>query len=156
MPSLAETFSKKILWIKQELKNLKTAHVKTATTIATTASERTLTFALKLHDYGGGYYEVFSAKRAVITLSTSDDTNMISAVYLKNVTPNNVDGRNIFVRRRAGGSHNAVYEIWIYSMNANDYNTLIGGGSVSLNYTIQMVGSSKFTSSVTWEDLNIS
>lgn len=152
MSNTVDKLSEKIIHIGEELKNLKTAHVKTATTLATTAKETRLSFSLVLHSWGGLYSEIFSSKRAHVTLTTTDGTDMMSELYLKGVTPANINRRNIFVRRCAGSAHNALYEVWVYSQNPDDYDVLSGGGTINLEYTVQGVGTSNFNISVRYED----
>lgn len=151
--------SSNILWdklktIEREIYALKTAHFKTATTITTTDVDSTVTLPLKLFGTPGLYYEVISSKRAIVTLESTDGSNMLSALYLKAVTPSNVNNRRIFVKREAGDVGKAKFAIYIYSQNSDDYDTLAGGGAVDLTYAIQGVCSSKFTINVTYEDFD--
>lgn len=151
---LNEALIKKLNWISNEIKNLKTAHFKTATSIATKEMETNIAMSLKLTGTPSDYYrEIVSTKRAIITLTTTDNSNMISAVYLKGVNPTNLNDRYLFVKRVAGASGKSIYSLWIYSLNQNDRATLEGGGSINLNYTLQAVGSSDYTISVSYKDL---
>ncbi len=148
-----------ILWerinhIGKEIKNLKTARFKTASTIDTITADSSVTLPLKLFGNPSAYYEIISSKRAVITLKTADNTNMISALYLNGITPSTTNNRYIFINRIASGAGEAKFELYVYSQNTSDYNTLAGGGSVNVSYNIQGVGSSRFTISVKYEDYN--
>lgn len=147
---LIKEFNQRINNLKNEITNLKTAHFKTATTLSTMSKQGSISLDLKL--YGTSYYEVISEKRAVITMTTSDDTNMIGAVYLLGVTPSNVDDRRIFCERLSSGSGQLKFAIYVYSQNETDFETLYDGGSVTLNYNIECVGTSRFTVDIKYED----
>lgn len=151
---IADTLWERLKYIGQEIKNLKTAHFKTASTISTMTVNNTVSFNLKLYGNPMLYYEIFSAKRAVVTLTTTDSTNMISALYLRNLTPSTTNNRYIFTHRLASQPGEAKFVIYVYSQNQDDYTTLAGGGSVSVSYDIQGVGSSQFTMSISYEDYN--
>ena len=152
--NIADEFWMRINNIGKEIKNLKTAHFKTASTIDTMSANGSLTFDLKLYGNPLAYWEIFSKKRAVITLTTTDNTNMISALYLRGVTPSNTNNRYIFTHREASGQGEAKFSVYVYSQNEDDFNTLSGGGTVTLNYGIQGVGSSQFTMSIAYEEIN--
>lgn len=144
-----ELLDKKIKYLKQELRNLKTAHFKTATTISTMEASTSANFSLMLDSLTG---QIFSTQRAIITLTT-DGPDMIGACYLDGATPSNLDSRFVFVNRLSSPSGTAKFEIIVFSQNVNDYNTLSGGGSVNLSYNLKLVGSSKFTTSVSYRSI---
>ena len=108
--------------IEKEIKNLKTARFKTATTISTMTQNSSITLPLKLFGDPSTYYEVISSKRAVITLTTADETDMISALYLDGVTPSNLNDRYVFVHKLNSTAGKARFAIYVYSQNQNDYN----------------------------------
>lgn len=137
----------KINEIQRELRNLKTAHFKTATTIETTTAEQTLNFTLEIAGL-----DVVSTKTAVLTMTSLDGSNMLSALYLKGATPDNLNDRFVFVNRRASGTGQAKFDVVVYSGNMDDWTTLEGGGTVNLSYTVQMVGSSRFSVSLSYKD----
>ena len=145
-------YDKKIKYFEQEIRNLKDAHIKTSTTIKTKTLETSVEFSLYLPTYPLTT-EILSTQRAIITLTASDSTNMISACYLKNVTPNNLNDRYIFVNRLSSDNGEAKYGISVFSQNVDDLNTLIGGGSVNLTYNIQVVGSSDYSLSVEYKNI---
>lgn len=151
---ISDVFIKKMEYFKKEIRNLKTAHLKTATTLATTSKSGAVSLPLQLFGDPGVYWLVASSKKAVVTLTTTDNTNMISALYLTGVTPSNVDDRRIFVYRVASNPGECKFEIAVYSENQNDYNTLSGGGSVNVGYNIQAVGTSNFNINITYKDFN--
>lgn len=144
-------YDKKLKDLEREITNLKTAHFKTATTINTMTLTQTLNFSLTLDPMT---HEIYSTQRAVITLTTSDNTDMISSCYLSNITPSNIDDRFIQIQRLKPDAGAVRFGVAVFSQNINDYNTLSGGGSVDLSYTVQLVGSSKFTISVTYKSIN--
>lgn len=152
--NLTQELVKKIEYFRKEIRNLKTAHFKTATTLATASQSGSVSLPLQLFGDPGIYWLVASSKKAVVTLTTTDNTNMISALYLTGVTPSNVDDRRIYVYRVASNPGECKFEIAVYSENQNDYDTLAGGGSINVSYNIQAVGTSNFNVSVTYKDFN--
>jgi len=139
----------KLKALEKEVRALKTTHIKTATTISTMESSASITFNLFMPDE----YTIVSDKRAIITLTTADGTDMISACYLDGVTPANLNSRYPFIYRINSPAGQAKYEVVLLSQNANDYQTISGGGSVQLNYNLKLIGSSKFTVSVSYTDI---
>lgn len=144
----------KINYFQREICNLKTAHVKTATTIATLDKNTSITLPLKLYGSAGAYWEIISSKKAVVTLTSMDETDMISALYIDGITPSNFNNRYVFVRRRGSQSGQVAYEIYAYSYNTDDLDTLSGGGSINLNYNLTAVGSSNYSLTVSYEDFD--
>lgn len=144
-----EIFAMKIKALEKEVRALKTTHIKTATTISTMEASASITFNLFMPDA----YTIVSDKRAIITLTTADGTDMISACYLDGVTPANLNSRYPFIYRINSPAGQAKYEVVLLSQNANDYQTISGGGSVQLNYNLKLIGSSKFTVSVSYTDI---
>lgn len=146
----AQEFDEQIKYLKDEIKQLKTAHIKTATTINTMDLNKNVAFSLTLDELSG---QMFSTQRAIITMTSSNSTNMISACYLDGATPSNLDSRFIFINRIASDSGKVKYEVVVFSENENDYIALSGGGSVNLNYTVKLIGSSKFTANVDYRGI---
>ena len=142
---------KELEYLRKEIKNLKTAHVKTATTISTMEASGSVNFSLKLDTLTG---QMYSTKRAVITLTSSNSTNFISACYLDGATPSNLNSRYVIVNRLSSASGLVKFEVMVISQNGDDYNTLSGGGSVNLSYNIKMVGSSKFSTSIDYRNID--
>lgn len=143
-----EIFYRKIKELKRELHYLKTAHFKTATTISTMSLNQDLSFSLQLDGY-----DIHSSQRAILTLKTTDNSNMVSACYLVNATPYNLNDRFVYIKRISSNPGEVKFDITVYSQNPSDYNTLSGGGSVNLNYTVQVVGSSQFNVSVAYKSI---
>lgn len=149
---IADLLWERIKNIGREIEALKTARFKTATTISTMTVNGSVNLPLKL--VGPTRYDIISSKQAIITLTTADNTNMVSALYLRNITPSTVNDRYIFIDRLASDAGQAKFAMYVYSHNEDDFNTLSGGGSITLNYGVQGVGSSRFTISITYEDFD--
>lgn len=146
-----QLYSERIKNLEREIRNLKTAHFKTATTISTMETTVGTAFSLTLDSLSG---QIYSTQRAVITLTTTDGTDMISACYLEGVDPSNLNNRFAFVKRIQSPAGTAKFDVTVFSQNADDYNTLAGGGSVNLSYTLRLVGSSRFNATVTYRSID--
>lgn len=146
-----DLYDEKIKNLEKEIRSLKTTYFKTATTINTMTKNNTVNFSLTLDSLSGN---IFSTKRAIITLNSSDGSNMISACYLYNMTPSGLDDRFIQIQRLQANAGSIRFGVAVFSQNYNDWVTLSNGGSVNLSYTIRTVGSSKFTTSVTYKNID--
>lgn len=144
-------YDKKIKTMEEEIRNLKTAHFKTSTTINTITRTNNINFSLTLDDLSGN---IFSTQRAIVTLTTSDNSDMISSCYLYNITPSGLDDRFVQIQRLQSNTGIVRFGIAVFSQNYDDWVTLSNGGSVNLSYTIQTVGSSKFTTSITYKNID--
>lgn len=142
---------RKLKDLQQKVRFLKTTHFKTATTISTMTREINVGFSLTLDSLSG---EVYSTSRAIITATTDDSSDMISACYLAGATPSLLDDRQVEILRLQPRDGEARFGVAITAGNANDYNTLAGGGSVNLSYTIQVVGSSRFNLGLEYRSIN--
>lgn len=142
----------KLHYLKNELTNLKTATVKTASRIATTSASLSLHFSLAIEPLSTS---MDSTKRAIITMQSTDGTDMLVACYASGITPANLDQRFLFIQKAARSSVDGVatFEVAVNSQNPNDFNTLSQGGSVELDYNIVVVGTSKFNASVSYIDV---
>ena len=148
MSSGINEYNKKINYLKNELRNLKTAHFKTATTIETMTVNTSVSFSLYLDPITN---EIYGDKRAIITLTTADNSEMLSACYIDGLDAN-MNNRYLRVQRITSTSGAIKYEIIITSSNMDDYNTLAGGGSVNLSYGVTLVGSRQFIPSVEYRN----
>lgn len=146
-----ELYDRKILDLEREIRELKTAHYKTATTISTITKTTSVSFTLAFLDMLT--MQIWSTKRAIITVTTTDSSNMISACYLKGVTASNLNNRFAYVKRLASTDGQVRFEVYVYSVNNDDFNTLYNGGTVNLSYTLEIIGSSDFTTSVSYRDI---
>lgn len=144
-------YDKRILDLEREINALKIAHYKTASTINTTTEDFSLSFSLYLTPDN----QAWSTKRAVLECSNDFGSgDMISACYIKNITPDNYAQRYIYIQRADKQTDGKVrFEIYVYSQNATDLATLWGGGSVNLNYTVSVVASSKFSGTVSYKNI---
>lgn len=136
-----EVLYKKLKDLQKKVRFLKTTHYKTATTISTRTKEINVGFSLQLDSLSG---DVYSTRRAVISATTTDGSDMVSACYLKDATPTSIDDRQVEILRLQPQDGVVRFGVAVTAGNASDYNTLAGGGAVNLNYTIQVVGSSNF------------
>lgn len=144
-------YDKKIKDLEREIRLLKTSHFKTATTISTMTKTTSVSFSLTLDQMSG---EVYGTQRAIITLTTTDGSDMISACYLTGVTPSNIDDRIVGVKRLQAGNGTVRFGVDVFSNNYNDWNTLYNGGSINLSYSLQLIGSSEFNVSVAYKAIN--
>lgn len=147
----AALLDEKIKYFRRELTNLKTSHIKTATTISTMEATGAVNFSLTLDSLSG---QVYSTQRAVITLNSSNSTNFVSACYLDGATPTNLNRRLVYVERLDAGAAQCRFGIAVFSTNPDDYTTLAGGGSVDLTYNFKVVGSSKFSTTISYKAIN--
>ena len=148
---LEQLYNKKLIDLQNEIRNLKTTHFKTATTISTTVKTYTVNFSLMLDALSGNIY---STQRAVVNLTTVDNSNMISACYVANATPISLDDRFVSINRLKSENGVARFGIAVFSQNQNDYNILSQGGSVNLSYDLQLVGSSQFSVSAVYNSIS--
>ena len=148
--SQANLYDERLKNLQREVHNLKTTHFKTATTISTMTATQTLNFSLMLDSLSGN---VFSTQRAIITLATTDNTDMINACYINNITPDNLNDRFVNIIRLQAGAGLTRFGIAVFSQNITDIQTLLNGGSVNLTYTAQLVGSSNFTTTVEYRSI---
>lgn len=144
-----EILGMKIKWLEKEITALKTTHIKTATKISTLEKTTSVNFTLTMPDP----YTMVGSKRAIITMTTTDGTDMISACYLDGLTPSNLNDRYPFIYRLDSPAGQAKYEVVVLSQNANDYQTLSGGGTVNLSYNLKLVGSSDYNLTVEYRNI---
>lgn len=147
MESEGNLYDKKLKDLEKELRNLKTAHFKTSTTISTMQKEASIELDLVLDN------DVHSDKRAIVELETVDNTEMISACYIKNMDISDIeDGRFISIQRINSDVGKVKYEIIVLSTSYDDFITLDGGGSVKLNYDLVLIGSSGFNVKISYRN----
>lgn len=149
---LIDIFNQKIHYLKTEITNLKTAHFKTATSLATMSVDSSISLQLKLYGNPMTYYEMITEKKAIITMTTLDNTEMIGSVYLKGMTPSTINDRRIFCEKLSSTNGQLRFAVYAYSQNESDYNTLSGGGQIFLEYNIECVGTSRFVVNISYED----
>lgn len=143
METEGNLFDKRIKDLEKEIRNLKTAHFKTSTTINTMQKNASINLSLVLDN------DIHSSNRAIITLKTKDNSEMISACYINNLDiPEIEDGRFITVQRIDSNVGEIKYEIIVMSLSYNDFVILDGGGSIDLSYDLTLIGSSEFNVSV--------
>lgn len=149
-----EPFTEKVRKMIQEVRDLKTCPIKTATQLATEKKSIDISMPMTVHPGGSPSY-AYSSKRAFITATSSDGSNMITSCTVQN-NAGDVQNHNLLLRSisifpvECGDT--ATYSAVVYSRNYNDIQTLVGGGSVTLNYTIDFICTSSVTLSVRYED----
>lgn len=151
-----EPFTVKLKKIIEEVRDLKTSPIKTATQLATEKKSINITMPMTVHPGASPSY-AYSYKRAFITATSSDGSNMITSCTVQN-NAGDVQSHNLLVRSvtifpvECGDI--ATYSAIVYSRNSNDIQMLVGGGSVTLNYTIDFICTSDFTLSIRYEDFD--
>ena len=140
---IGEMFANKLKYLEREILAFKTSHFKTATTISTMSKVVRVGFDLVLHQY---LYEwISSGKIALITLTTEDDTTMLSNMYIRGLTQSTLGERTLIGSRLVSSAPNqAKYELWMYSYSYDDYVTLSGGGQIHLDFDVECIGTSRF------------
>lgn len=145
-----DLYDKRIKELEREIIALKTSYVKTATTIAIATKTTTVSFSLTLDTLSGN---VYGDQRAIVTLTTNNETEMISACYIANMTPDTFDDRIVDIVRLDSDENTARFGVAVFSQSYEDWQTLYNGGSVSVSYTLQLVGSSNFSVSVSYNSI---
>jgi hypothetical protein len=145
------TFDNEILKLEQEIIALKTCPIKTATQMATKAVQQALSFNLEMTPFIQNY--CWGENAIILTLTSTDGNAMLTSCTLENsgdASGHNLSGRSVNIRQKECGV-TSVYRIYVTSVNNSDYETLDSGGSVTVNYTVLLTGTSDFTVSVTTE-----
>lgn len=135
----------KLKKLESELRLLKTAHIKTATTISTTYRTAVVKFSLTKADYGGNTY---STQDAIIEATTQNGDDMVCACYIDGLTPAVLDDRLLMMDGLAAEAGKRSFRLTVLSGNAQDYNILSGGGEVNITYVVRVVGTSEFNLTV--------
>lgn len=142
-------FDKEIRSIESEILALKQQKEKMAQVMRTTSATVPLTFELEIHNILG-FDVVRSKKIAKVKIDTGNNLALIGVHY--NIV--SLDSRTI---RDMGYFDNGTGEIGrmisIFSQNATDLQTLIGGGSVILNYDMVITSTANFQVTVVYDDL---
>lgn len=151
-----EPFTAKVKKIIEEVRDLKTCPIKTATQMATKKSSINISMPMTVHPGVSPAY-AYSSKRAFITATSTDGTNMLTSCTVQDnagdVQSHNLLGRSVTifpVECGSVGTHSAI----VYSRNPNDIQTLVGGGTLTLNYTLDFICTSDFTLSIRYEDFD--
>lgn len=148
-------FEEMIKKMEQEIYELKTCPVKTATTMATTQKTQDINIPMTIPIWSGSTPPpyAYGYKQAIITC-TSTSGPMICSCHLKNnagdVSNYNLAGRSISVFPRKCGT---VWEfaVLVYS-RGSDAQVIWQGGSVDLDYTMEITATSDFTMSLSYEN----
>lgn len=132
----------------QEILALKTSKVKTSGTLAIQEQSVALSLPLTLNTLSG---EVYSSKQAVITLKASDGSNFLSSLYLE---MSGVDNRVFRANRQYSDAGVVKFVVIITAGNATDWQTLYGGGSVTINFNANVRTTSECSLSLAYEDVS--
>lgn len=142
-------FDKEIRSIESEILALKQQKEKMAQVMKTTSTTVSLTFELEIHNILG-FDVVRSKKIAKVKIDTGDNLALLGVSY--NIA--SLDSRTI---RDMAYYDNGTGEIGrmvsIFSQNDTDLQTLIGGGSVILNYDMVITSTANFQVTVVYDDL---
>lgn len=144
-----EILTQKIKWLQQEIRELKTAHIKTASTISTIEKTTSVDFTITSPEET----TMISTKRAIVTLTSTDGSNMISACYLDGMTYAGLNNRYVFVKRISSGDGVEKFDVLVLSVNYNDYQIISQGGSVNVSYNLKLTASSDFTVSIEYRNI---
>lgn len=137
--------------LESELRYIKTSHIKTATTIATTYRTVRVNFSLTMADFGGVTY---STKNAIIEATTTDGSDMVCACYIDGLTPAVLDNRRLMMDNLVADQGKRSFRLAVMAGNSQDYDTLYNGGYVDLSYTVRVVGTSEFNLNVRYVDID--
>lgn len=132
----------------QEILALKTSKVKASGTLAIQEQSVALSLPLTLNTLSG---EVYSSKQAVITLKASDGSNFLSSLYLE---MSGVDNRVFRANRQYSNAGVVKFVVIITAGNATDWQTLYGGGSVTINFNANVRTTSECSLSLAYEDVS--
>lgn len=141
-------FNTMINRMEQEILALKTSKVKTSGTLAIQEQSVALSLPLTLNTLSG---QVYSSKQAVITLKSSDEGNFLSSLYLGMT---GVDNRVFRVNRRYSDAGVVKFVVIITAGNATDWQTLYGGGSVTVSFNANIRTTSECSLSLAYEEVS--
>lgn len=148
-------FDERIKRMEEEIVALKTCPVKTATTMATIQKTQNINIPMTIPIWSGSTPPpyAYGYKQAIITC-TSTSGPMICSCHLKNnegdVTNYDLQGRSISVFPRKCGT---VWEfaVLVYS-RGSDAQIIWQGGSVDLDYTMEITATSDFNMTLSYAD----
>lgn len=145
-------FDERIINLQRELTTLKTTAAKSATTLETKTASGTLNFNLTItRNPVSGATGTSSTQRAIVTITSQNNRNFLSMLTFGIST---LDGRGLQVLRRPSSAGVAQFCVVVGSGNQDDYQTLIGGGSISLSYGFTVTATADFSMSVSYENYN--
>ncbi len=134
--------------MEQEITALKTSKIKTSATLAIQEQSVALSLPLTLDTLSG---QVYSSKQAVITLKSADGGNFLSSLYLG---MSSTENRTYRVNRRKSDEGVVKFVVLISVGNASDWETLYGGGSVTVNFNVNIRTTSECSLSLAYEDVS--
>ena len=145
-------FDDTIKTLEREVLELKSCPIKTSTQLQTKSVDQSISFnmvyvAQLLPNFCWG------AETVIITMDSSDGTNMLTDCVLKNsddAAGHNLASRAVTILRTDCGS-TSQYKIHAVSTNPSDISELAQGNEVVLNYTVVLTATSDFTVTITTE-----
>lgn len=149
-----KSFAEEIKYIEDEINNLKTSYLKVASEVKVITDTVDVQFSLEHIPH---YPYATSTKIAEVAVTTTDGNNALCTLTLDatgDAAGYDLSGRTITNSPRSRGSVN-TFDVYVTSANSDDIDTLDGGGSITLNYTMTVTCSSAFTTEVTYRDNNI-
>lgn len=152
---MENSFEEEIKRLEQQVIELKTCPIKTASQMATKSIDQPVSYNLSYSAQLSPNF-AWGENTVVITMTSTNGTNMLTSCYVKNsddASGHNLQGRGISTIPTQAGS-TAQYKVSLFSRNPNDISTLAGGGSVTLNYNFVLTATSDFTVTITTEPYN--
>lgn len=146
---MPRNFSQDITNLIREAEALKISHIKTATAITTKTVEIPVQIELDSVSPFGTVYS--SSNKKVIAETLTSSRAMACSLTLNNdgttVIGHDLKLRTVNIIRLQGGDYNE-WLVAVTSLNPDDLSIVVGGGTVTLNYTMAITGTSNFTARV--------
>lgn len=142
------SFNNDIIAMEREIAALKQQKEKSANTLQVKEYRVNLSFELEIHTYVYSY--IRSKTLAIITVDTGDINPLMGLEFDVASLDNRTIENNPMIDEDTGKKG---YLISIYSNNQSDYDTLSGGGTVTLNYTAIIKTTADATVSVEYKNI---
>lgn len=132
--------------IRRELNALKIAKEKAAMNFRVKAQQRNVTLTMNANGYVTGL-NVMSDKYAKIIATSKNGKNMLGSCTLKEG-----DGRTLDLKRLESGTGKLGWYFMIMDGTESDWETVTGGGSVTVTYTLDIQTTSDCDITISYED----
>lgn len=139
-------FSNLFNWIKKEILALKTIKPKTASVMKT--QRKSVSISLPLTIYA---YQPMSSRAAIIKATSTDGSDMLASCTLKGVST--LNNRIVIVQRTPGSTGVAEFAVFVAYGNSTDLETLRNGGSVTVNFNVDVTATSDINLGVSYKTL---
>ena len=136
--------------MKNEVLALKTMHIKTPETMKTTSKSFSVSIPLKLIVAAGSV--AVGAKMSVFTCTSSDGDDFLATCTLKGTTT--LNGRIIYAHRTYAQTGQVIFNVFVSNGNEQDYQTLWNGGSVTVNFNVEITTTSSVSITQKYENIN--